>query len=107
MEKEKLETEFDYVHKEYTLDQWYYKWLDMYKRPYIKESSVTQFVVQCKNLFGKRIGNRKLKNIRNLLFSPDIRKWNQIKNMQYGHYIHQQLEMFNFANKDVQKEKEL
>lgn len=31
-----------------------------------------------------------------LLFAPDLRKWEQIKNMEYGHYIHQQLEMFDF-----------
>lgn len=31
-----------------------------------------------------------------LLFAPDIKKWEEIKHMKYGQYIHQQLEMFNF-----------
>lgn len=34
--------------------------------------------------------------LNNLLFAPDIKKWEEIKYMEYGHYIHQQLEMFNF-----------
>lgn len=33
-----------------------------------------------------------------LLFAPDIKKWEQIKYMKYGQYIHQQLEMFNFID---------
>lgn len=32
-----------------------------------------------------------------ILFAPDIKKWNQIKEKKYGYYIHQQLEMFNFV----------
>ncbi len=35
-----------------------------------------------------------------LLFAPDIKKWEQIKYMKYGQYIHQQLEMFNFIELD-------
>ncbi len=27
-----------------------------------------------------------------ILFAPDIKKWEEIKNMRYGDYIHQQLE---------------
>lgn len=38
--------------------------------------------------------------LNNLLFAPDIKKWQEIKYMQYGHYIHQQLEMFNFIKMD-------
>jgi len=34
--------------------------------------------------------------LNNLLFAPDIKKWEEIKYMKYGQYIHQQLEMFNF-----------
>lgn len=40
-------------------------------------------------------------NLNGILFAPDIKKWEEIKNMQYGHYIHQQLEMFNFVNADT------
>lgn len=40
-------------------------------------------------------------NLNGILFAPDIKKWEEIKNMQYGHYIHQQLEMFNFVNADI------
>lgn len=65
-EKEKLELEFDYVHKEYTLDQWFYEWVDIYKRPYLKETRANQFLGKYNASFGKRIGNRKLKNIRNV-----------------------------------------
>ena len=39
-----------------------------------------------------------------ILFSPDGERWEEIKNMQYGHYIHQQLEMFNFVNADKKQE---
>lgn len=38
--------------------------------------------------------------LNNLLFAPDIKKWQEIQYMQYGHYIHQQLEMFNFIKMD-------
>lgn len=34
--------------------------------------------------------------LNHLLFAPDIKKWEEIKYMKYGQYIHQQLEMFNF-----------
>mgnify|MGYP003295165959 CR=1 FL=1 len=61
-----MKQEFDYVHKEYTLDQWYHEWLDMYKCPYMRESSANQFLGKYKNSFGKGIGYRKLKNIRNV-----------------------------------------
>ena len=42
-------------------------------------------------------------NLNGILFAPDIRKWRKIKNMQYGHYIHQQLEMFNFVNAETKQ----
>lgn len=35
-------------------------------------------------------------SLNHLLFSPDIKKWEKIRKMKYGRYIHQQLEMFNF-----------
>lgn len=38
--------------------------------------------------------------LNNLLFAPDIKKWEEIKYMEYGHYIHQQLEMFNFIENE-------
>ena len=38
--------------------------------------------------------------LNDLLFAPDIKKWQEIKHMRYGHYIHQQLEMFNFIEMD-------
>lgn len=38
--------------------------------------------------------------LNNLLFAPDVKKWEQIKHMEYGYYIHQQLEMFNFIVMD-------
>ena len=38
--------------------------------------------------------------LNNLLFAPDVKKWEQIKYMEYGHYIHQQLEMFSFIEMD-------
>lgn len=38
--------------------------------------------------------------LNNLLFAPDIKKWEEIKYMKYGQYIHQQLEMFNFIEMD-------
>lgn len=36
-----------------------------------------------------------------ILFEPDIKKWNEIKCLQYGQYIHQQLEMFNFIKNNT------
>ncbi len=38
--------------------------------------------------------------LNNLLFALDIKKWEEIKYMKYGQYIHQQLEMFNFIEMD-------
>lgn len=36
-----------------------------------------------------------------LLFAPDIRKWEEIKELSYGEYVHQQLEMFNFVARNT------
>ena len=38
----------------------------------------------------------------NILFYPDMIKWNNIKHMTYREYLHKQLEMYNFV--DVEKE---
>lgn len=35
-----------------------------------------------------------------ILFSPDIIKWDDIKDLMYKDYIHQQLEMFNFIQNE-------
>ena len=48
--------------------------------------------VNCGHVVGISLDTR----LNYLLFAPDIKKWEQIKYMKYGQYIHQQLEMFNF-----------
>lgn len=41
-----------------------------------------------------------------ILYAPDIKKWEEIKYMEYGRYIHQQLEMFNFVSSEYRNELE-
>ena len=43
-------------------------------------------------------------NINNILFYPDLQKWDDIKNMRYREYIHKQLEMYNFFNVETEEE---
>lgn len=61
---------------------------------YVKRRDSSSGFQQCINLTDDM-------NLNGILFVPDIKKWEEIKNMQYGHYIHQQLEMFNFVNADA------
>lgn len=42
--------------------------------------------------------------LNSILFAPDIKKWEEIKDMEYGRYIHQQLEMFNFVESEYRNE---
>lgn len=44
--------------------------------------------------------------LNNILFAPDVKKWEEIKYMEYGRYIHQQLEMFNFVSSKYINENE-
>ncbi|SEW38889.1 KAP family P-loop NTPase fold protein [[Clostridium] fimetarium] len=39
--------------------------------------------------------------LNNLLYKPDILKWEEIKDLKYGQYIHQQLEMFDFIDAEA------
>lgn len=39
-----------------------------------------------------------------ILFAPDVKKWEEIKYMEYGRYIHQQLQMFNFIYREYRNE---
>ena len=40
-------------------------------------------------------------NYGNLLFAPDLKKWEKIKNYTYGEYIHKQLENYNFTYNNI------
>lgn len=42
--------------------------------------------------------------LNSILFAPDVKKWEEIKYMEYGRYIHQQLEMFNFVGSEYRDE---
>lgn len=42
--------------------------------------------------------------LNSILFAPDVKKWEEIKYMEYGRYIHQQLEMFNFVYSEYRSE---
>ena len=42
--------------------------------------------------------------LNSILFAPDVKKWEEIKYMEYGRYIHQQLEMFNFVYNEYRNE---
>lgn len=65
-EKAKVTSKFNFAHKEYTLNQWFYEWFELYKQPCVKENSAIQMVRLYERMFGKKIGDRKLKNIRNV-----------------------------------------
>lgn len=39
-----------------------------------------------------------------ILFAPDVKKWEEIKYMEYGRYIHQQLQMLNFIYSEYRNE---
>lgn len=43
--------------------------------------------------------------LEDFLYAPDIAKWEEIKYMKYGQYIHQQLEMFNFVYESIENNK--
>lgn len=77
-EKAKMETEFDYVHKEYTLNQWFYEWFELYKKPCVKENSAIHMVRLYERMFGKKIGDRKLNSIRNVDIQFEINEFQRI-----------------------------
>ncbi len=41
-------------------------------------------------------------SVGNVLFYPDLMKWDEIKSMTYREYLHKQLEMYNFIDSDVE-----
>lgn len=42
--------------------------------------------------------------ISNILFAPELIKWDNIKHMTYREYLHKQLEMYNFFNVETDKD---
>lgn len=49
-----------------TLDEWFEKWFNTYKVPYIKETSIVPMKGKYKKTLGKKIGHMQIKNIRNI-----------------------------------------
>jgi len=75
--------------------------------PFLTSNSKVSSVVQNKiNLSEYKKSDLKIDNgirLDNLLYKPDILKWEKIKNLKYGQYIHQQLEMFDFVDAEQKR----
>lgn len=50
---------------DYTLDEWFHKWFDEYKRPNIAITSVHPMLSQVEHMFLDKIGHVKIKSLRN------------------------------------------
>lgn len=65
-EKSKSENCFSAERKNVTLDEWFSEWFEIYKKPYVKDSSVPVIMRKYKNSFGRLLGGRQIKNIINV-----------------------------------------
>ena len=65
-EKSKLEFEFSCMRKDIFLNDWFDEWFEIYKKPYLKESSIPVIIRTYQNSFGKLLGKRKLNEILNV-----------------------------------------
>lgn len=65
-EKSKLESEFSCMRKDIILNDWFDEWFEIYKKPYLKESSISVIIRTYQNSFGKLLGKRKLNEILNV-----------------------------------------
>lgn len=48
------------------MDEWFSEWFEIYKKPYVKDSSIPVIIRKYKNSFGRLLGGRQIKNIINV-----------------------------------------
>lgn len=65
-ERSKLKTEFSCIRKDIILNDWFDEGGEIYKKPYLKESSIAVIIRMYQNSFGKLLVKRKLNEILNV-----------------------------------------
>lgn len=66
IQKELAKKSLDARKKDVTLNDWYNEWFEKYKKPKIKETSISVMKRKYNNSFGKQIGTKKIVDILNI-----------------------------------------
>lgn len=64
--KKELKTDINISYQNITLNEWFDEWMKKYKEPILKSSSIFVMKSKFNNTFGRLLGSKKVKEIRNL-----------------------------------------
>lgn len=76
-EKENLENSFIAERKNIVLDDWFAEWFELYKRPYVKDTTASAIKRKYNHSFGYILGDRKIKDLINVDIQMAVNKLNK------------------------------